>query len=134
MSFSPQLPLNTKRGVVRRNQVVNTKWPHFIYCTVLMLPIAMHQGSHFNKVVNTKCPYFIYCTVFYCSISSCYLLQCTMRFIKTKNHFIATALHLFNFAAQETSVTVTVTLLHSKLKKQMHLPNCNRAEQYFIEL
>ena len=113
MSFSPQLPLNTKRGVVRRNQVVNTKWPHFIYCTVLVLPIAMHQGSHFNEVVNTKwqhfiyctvlmlpivmhqgshfnkventkCPHFIYCTVFYCSISSCYLLQCTMRFIKTK--------------------------------------------------
>ena len=131
MSFSPQLPLNTKRGVVRRNQVVNTKWPHFIYCTVLVLPIAMHQGSHFNEVVNTKCPYFIYCTVFYCSISSCYLLQCTMRFINTK----IISSQLFNFAAQETSVTVA--LLHSKLKKQMHSPNSpnfNQAEQYFIEL
>ena len=36
MSFSAQLPLNTKRGIVQSNPVVNTKWSHFIATALLL--------------------------------------------------------------------------------------------------
>ena len=56
MSFSAQLPLNTKRGIVQRNPVVNTKWQHFIptalhcNCTDIACTVMLSK-----PVVDAKC-------------------------------------------------------------------------------
>ena len=80
MSFSAQLPLNTKRGIVQRNPVVNTKWQRFIataLCSYLLhchsYPIHSNCAAVFPTFSTPQCCCTaltaLYCiaTVFQCN-------------------------------------------------------------------
>ena len=81
MSFSAQLPLNTKRGIVQSNPVVNTKWSHFI--ATVIFPTVLFSIE-------------LLCYLFYIAQRTQFTMQ-SSPVVNTKwSHFIATALLLFS--------------------------------------